>query len=137
LKQKALIRTFTTSRGTVLSAKFHYSENYIALASSAGEVILHFINKEEQSRVLPITTKIKDAAIKEIEFSRIKMNVLAGCSEEGTVYVWDISTNTLQCKFASHSSPATSIAFSTVNHLLLCSAGLDKRIFFYDIVENK
>lgn len=39
--------------------------------------------------------------------------------------------------FDAHGTPCTGIAFSPVNHLLLCSGGLDGRILFFDIVEGK
>lgn len=45
--------------------------------------------------------------------------------------------NPLRFKFSSHSNICSGIAFSPVNNLLLCSAGLDSRIYFYDIVEGK
>ena len=37
----------------------------------------------------------------------------------------------------AHSQSCTSLAFSPVNNLLLCSAGRDERIHFFDIVECK
>ena len=43
----------------------------------------------------------------------------------------------MRFKFSAHNNVCTGIAFSPVNNLLLCSSGLDSRIFFYDIVEGK
>ena len=37
----------------------------------------------------------------------------------------------------AHSKACTGIAFSPVNNLLMCSAGADERIHFFDIVECK
>ena len=45
--------------------------------------------------------------------------------------------NALRHTFSSHSKTCTGVAFSPVNNLLLCSAGLDGRIYFYDIAECK
>ena len=48
-----------------------------------------------------------------------------------------LQQNPLRFKFSAHNNICTGIAFSPVNNLLLCSSGLDSRIFFYDIVEGK
>ena len=45
--------------------------------------------------------------------------------------------NPLRHKFSAHSNICSGIAFSPVNNLLLCTAGLDSKIFFFDIVEGK
>ena len=48
-----------------------------------------------------------------------------------------VTINALRHRFTSHTNICTGIAFSPVNNLLLCSAGLDQRIYFFDIVEGK
>ena len=45
--------------------------------------------------------------------------------------------NALRHKFNAHSNVCSGIAFSPVNNLLLCTAGLDAKIFFFDVVEGK
>ena len=45
--------------------------------------------------------------------------------------------NALRHKFNAHTNVCSGIAFSPVNNLLLCTAGLDAKIFFFDIVEGK
>ena len=53
--------------------------------------------------------------------------------------VWDIKKNELYHAFekSSHSSTCTGVIFSPTNELLLCSAGLDAKIQFFDIQEKK
>lgn len=46
-------------------------------------------------------------------------------------------TSPLRYRFMAHTSECSGIAFSPVNNLLICSAGLDNRIQFFDIVEGK
>jgi len=54
------------------------------------------------------------------------------------VELWDIQRRTLHHAFAkSHSVNCTSLAFSTVNHKLLCSAGFDQKVIFYDIPDKR
>jgi WD40 repeat protein len=43
----------------------------------------------------------------------------------------------LRHRFNAHANVCAGIAFSPVNNLLLCSAGYDNRIYFFDIVEGK
>ena len=69
-----------------------------------------------------------------IKFSPFRKNLLAVAGNDGSVAVWDINSRSMQTNFsAAHSSRVSSLAFSTYNDILLCSAGLDKNINFYDI----
>lgn len=45
--------------------------------------------------------------------------------------------NPLRQKFNAHNGVCSSVTFSPVNNLLLCSCGSDNRILFFDIVEGK
>jgi protein NEDD1 len=75
----------------------------------------------------------------------MKKHILCGSNEEGSVCIWDTNTvnssgnnKSIIANFSKqHNAPCTSISFSTVNHLLLSSAGLDKRIYFYDISDKR
>ena len=57
--------------------------------------------------------------------------------ENGSLAVWDMHAKVLKHKFTLHSLACTAIAFSPVNNLLMCSVGLDCRVIFYDIHENR
>ena len=92
-------------------------------------------------------------------FSFTKRHILASAYQNGIICIWDLqhivakhknagadegtakdsqpTQNPLRFKFSAHTNQCTGIAFSPVNNLLLCSAGLDSRIYFYDIVEGK
>jgi WD40 repeat protein len=43
----------------------------------------------------------------------------------------------LRFRFQAHTNACSGIAFSPVNNLLICTAGLDNKIQFFDIVEGK
>ena len=74
---------------------------------------------------------------------------MASSYESGVVCVWDLQglmsssspetnkTSPLRYRFMAHTSVCSGLAFSPVNNLLICSAGLDNRIQFFDIVEGK
>ena len=98
------------------------------------------------------------SALTMARFSFTKRHILATSYESGLVCIWDLQqivsskereakentstggqnqNNPLRHKFSAHSNICSGIAFSPVNNLLLCTAGLDSRIFFFDIVEGK
>ena len=73
---------------------------------------------------------------------------MASSYESGVICVWDLQAimsgsadakkmSALRFRFAAHSNACSGLAFSPVNNLLICSAGLDSRIQFFDIVEGK
>lgn len=76
--------------------------------------------------------------IRNIQYSFFKKAYLAAVSDDGSLYLWDTNTNKLLTTFDdAHKAPATALAFSPLNNLLLASCGLDKRILCYDIMSKK
>ena len=71
-------------------------------------------------------------------FSPFRKSLLAAAGDDGSVHIWNTTAGEVSASFRnSHHAPATGLAFSPVNHLLLTSCGLDCRIVFYDIAEGK
>lgn len=140
VKKKEEIRRLKGHRSSVMSVRFHSDGVHVASCSSSGEVLIHSLNNDHFS-LLPTssnTSTVAEIGMKELEFSRMKKTVLGGCSDDGSVYVWDVNTNAITANFQrQHQAPASAVSFSTVNHLLLSSAGMDKRILFYDIIDHK
>jgi WD40 repeat protein len=76
---------------------------------------------------------------------------MAASYDTGVVLIFDLTpilstngssagshNNYLQHKFTGHGGhPCQGIAFSPVNQLLLCSAGFNNKIHFYDIQEGR
>lgn len=72
----------------------------------------------------------------QVAFSLTKKYILASAYESGKIVIWDVSIEgSPQAKhqLIGRQKPCTSIAFSPVNNLLLCSAGMDQKIQFFDI----
>lgn len=64
--------------------------------------------------------------------------LLASSSEDGSVYAWDTVHEKLDFSFPmQHSAPCVAVQFSQKNHLLMASAGLDSKLFFYDVKLKK
>ena len=52
--------------------------------------------------------------------------------------IWDTETQTLRVSFEqAHTGPAVAVCYSPFNHLLMCTAGKDGKINFYDIEEQR
>ncbi len=76
--------------------------------------------------------------MRQIKFSPFKQELLGAACDDGNVELWDVQRRAPYHVFPkSHTMSCTSLTFSTVNHLLLCSAGLDQRIQFYDTSDKR
>lgn len=101
----------------------------------SGEIALHSM----LTGVAVATLKQKGSGgIKLLQFSPFKKQVLGSATENGSIYIWDCNTRAVTASFQSyHNSPVTGLAFSAVNHMLMCTAGLDQKVHFYDIQEKR
>jgi WD40 repeat protein len=72
-------------------------------------------------------------AISAVQFSPFKKGIAAVASDEACVKLWDTARGTTIATFAQHKAAVKGISFSPVNELLLCSAGRDRLLLFYDV----
>jgi hypothetical protein len=135
LRKKELNASFTTHTDSVSSVVWNHTDQQIASSSLSGDIIIYSL----LTRVSIASLKQRGSAgIKVIQFSPFKKNLLGAGSENGSVYLWDVNAKVATCSFPSfHNSPVTGLAFSAINHMLMCTGGLDQRINFYDTQERK
>jgi len=73
-----------------------------------------------------------------VKFSHISEHILGSGHDDGTVAVWDVNKSQILTKFeGKHIDACRGVVFSPVNNMLMGSAGLDKKVIFYDIFKNK
>lgn len=73
-------------------------------------------------------------SVRQVQYSCLRRALLAVVSDDACVRLWDTNTRRLMTSFDSaHSAPATGLAFSPLNDMLLMSVALDKRIVCYDV----
>lgn len=110
-------------------------DSQLASGSSSGEIVLHSL----VTGVSIANFKQKNSTgIKLLAFSPFKKQMLASCTENGSVYVWDCNTRNVCTSFQyCHHSPVTGLAFGPGNPALMCTTGLDQRVQFYDINEKR
>ncbi|ELU15027.1 hypothetical protein CAPTEDRAFT_42942, partial [Capitella teleta] len=128
-----LKKSYKDHKGPVTSVQFNWNDTIIASGSETGEIILfNVVTGLGRSMSNP-----KTQAIRHLQYSHFTKSLLVSASDDGSVNMWDTATRRLIHGFqAQHGAPATSLAFSPLNAMLLISAGLDKRIVCYD-AQNK
>jgi len=119
----------------ITAVAWNYNDALLTAVTSKG--LLYVINIA--SRVIQEKLQYDTAAIRCLKFSKFKHSLVATGGDNGIVTVWDIKNSTLYHAFerSSHSDVCTGVVFSPMNDLLLCSAGLDAKIQFFDIKDKR
>ncbi|KAI0240492.1 Protein NEDD1 [Lamellibrachia satsuma] len=131
LKTMKLKKSYKDHKGPLTSLQFNCDDTVIASASETGDVILYNIISGQSCS--PLVTQ-KGQAVRQVQYSHFRKSLLGSVCDSGTVSLWDTNRNTLTHAFITpHSAPATGLAFSLINDMLLMSVGLDKKIVCYDV----
>ncbi|XP_033647382.1 protein NEDD1-like [Asterias rubens] len=132
LKSRKLKKTYTGHQDSVTCAIFNWNDTYIASGSASGEILLHNVVSGQASSPLIAP---KTQSVRSLEYSLLKKSMLASVSDDGGLTMWDTNSRKPITTFRdAHRAPATGLAFSPVNDMLLMSTGLDKRIVCYDVL---
>ena len=83
---------------------------------------------------LPVT---REESLTAVKFNHIKQYMVGVAADNGHVAFWDVNVAKELHKFSEHKAPATGLAFSPVNEVLVLSSGLDKRCICYDTQMKK
>lgn len=131
LKSKKLKKSYRDHKGPITAVQFNWNDTDIASGSESGEIILY--NVVSGHGCTPLTTP-RVQAIRQLVYSHFKKSLLGSVSEDGAINLWDTNRRSLIHSFSdNHKAPATGLAFSPLNEMLLMSVGLDKRIICYDV----
>lgn len=135
LKKKDVIKTFKGFADAVSCVSFSSSDSHVAAGSLGGDIrLFSILTGQAVANLIPK----RPEPLRALQYSPYKKNVIAAADDGGSVALWDATSRSLlHCFSQQHSAPCSGVAFSPVNHLLMCSAGLDRKVFFYDVVENK
>ncbi|XP_046569527.1 protein NEDD1-like [Haliotis rubra] len=131
LKGKKLKTSFKEHKGPVTCTQFNWNDSYIASGSESGEIILHnFVTGQSSSPLLAP----KAEAIRQLQYNYYKKSLLGSASDDGSINLWDTNTRRLLHSFNKvHMAPATGLAFSPLNEMLMLSVGLDQKLVCYDL----
>ena len=134
VKSRAVRRTFQDHINPVTCCTFNFNDKIVASSSDKGEIILTEVSSGSASAPL---VGIGTDRINCLGYSFFTHSLLASGDGSGSVSLWDVNDRKLLKSFTDHNLPATSLSFSPLNDMLLCSTGLDKRIIFYDVCYKK
>lgn len=127
-----LKKSYTDHKAAVTAVQFNWNDSVIASGSESGEIILFNVVTGLGSAPLAGAQRLQ--AVRQLQYSHFRKSLLASASDDGTVALWDASARRPLLSFqAQHRAPATALAFSPINEMLLTSVGLDKRIVCYDV----
>ncbi|GLV40410.1 Grip71 [Carabus blaptoides fortunei] len=130
IKARGIKKKFTNSGSTVNLLDWNLKDTHLAAGSADGQVTLYSNTTNQKSSVFKVPSSKSVSAVR---FHRSQRNILASASDEGVVVLWDINAGKRKCHMESHQAPVTDIAFSTQNHNLMTSVGLDRQLQCYDI----
>lgn len=120
----------------VLGCGFNCNSTLLASCGAAGE--LHVFKVNEKSFEHKFKQSLNDYKIPCIQFSHIKEHQLATGHDDGTVAIWDCAKSKLNFKFdPQHQQSVTGVTFSTLNHMLMGSVGIDQKLIFYDVYKGR
>ena len=119
---------------TTLAVNQRLGRGHVAVGGKHGHLRIISLNAEV-SGPPAIDPKLQD--VTNLSFSRFKQSLLAGSTNSGTVALWDANAVKRTSSFSEHRAPASDLAFSPMNEMLLSSSGLDKRCFCYDVLSGK
>ena len=121
----------------VSTVVFNNESTCVASGSESGDILIHSLLKPSTVPPLPLRSP-QTQGVRSLRYSPFLKDKLMSCTDDGSVTLWDTATMRLSHHFDRvHKAPATGVAFSPFNHLLVCSVGLDKRIIFYDVEQRK
>lgn len=132
LKTQKIKKDYKGLKGPVTTLQFNWNDTVIASGSESGEIMVY--NVITGLGYTPLTSP-KAQAVRQIQYSHFKKSLLASVSDDGSTYLWDTNTKRIvHCFDGFHKAPATGLAFSPLNEMLLISVGLDKSIICYDVL---
>ena len=113
------------------------TDKYIGAGNSNGSLYLLNPLTGRPAFSHPIRISDEDTCLTSTRFNNIKHSMVGACTDKGTLAFWDVIAAKEIQTFSEHKAPATGLAFSPVNEVLVLSSGLDKRCVCYDTLAKK
>jgi WD40 repeat protein len=139
-KRKEVLKTYHGHKATISACAYGDKDTLLASGSSSGDILVHSVggSSDEPQRVKTCSSGSSDA-IRTLKFSPFRRSHLAAAGERSVVELYDTARTDSPSlvQFTQHTGTITGVVFSPVNELLLCSAGLDGRVLFYDVQAKK
>ena len=136
LPDQGLTHTFPKHTDRVTALAFNSDATHLLSGSVNGELLLHNIQHGATVATLAPAGHGVQGAVRALHYSLWKPNHAGSAHEDGSFVYWDVVGRKAVALFRQHTGPATDLAFSTVHAALVVSAGLDRRVIFYDVQQR-
>jgi peroxin-7 len=110
---------------------FNKYENFVATSSSDNFIKVWDLRATTDQPIMMLTDH--QLAVKKIKFSPYHANVLASCSYDMSVIVWDCNTQRAMNRFDHHSEFVVGLDFSMHQEGRLAAASWDKNVSMFSI----
>ncbi|KAF0308611.1 Protein NEDD1 [Amphibalanus amphitrite] len=130
-KNGKLVKHYQGHSAPVTRVCFSASDRHVASGSRSGQVLVHNVTSGFVTE-LP-TARNEPQCVRDLRYSALSSAVVGAAFDTGHVSLWDVNQRRLLRTFTGgHVAPASGLAFSPVNDILVASVGLDKRLVCYD-----
>jgi len=140
-KRSEVVKTYHGHKSAISACAYGDKDALLASGSSSGDVLVYTTSSpsSDEPQRIKSGTGASSSAIRAVKFSPFRRSHLATAGEEAVVELYDTARSDAPslAQFTQHTGTITGLAFSPVNELLLCSAGLDCRALFYDVSAKK
>ena len=135
LKKRVCAKVLVGHTAPVYAVAYSHGDTHVASAGSSGSILLH--SQVSGVRVGELTPTGVPAsslpAVNALAFSPLEHGRLASVDDDGTVRIWDATSRTSVCEARRwHDGGATAVAFHPSDAGVLCTAGADKCVTFFD-----
>ncbi|CAL4160845.1 unnamed protein product [Meganyctiphanes norvegica] len=134
IKSQSQKKAFNVMSGPVSGIKFSHNDSHIAASTSKGSIyIVSAINNSTSGpfHIFP------NQAVTDLMYNTIKRSLLGLSSYSGVVCLFDTYASKVLHSYEAHAAPASSIAFSPINELLMISVGYDKKFNCFNVQTKK
>ncbi|XP_017774546.1 PREDICTED: uncharacterized protein LOC108561212 [Nicrophorus vespilloides] len=134
IKTNSVKKKFQYAPAALFKIQYCLKDTHIVAGCENGEIFVYNNNSGLLSSNFRVS---KSKTLMNFECHNFKRNLIGGCSEEGIVAVWDINTSKSLASYECHNAAITDITFSTLRSDYLVSAGMDRKLCFYDFMNKK
>lgn len=132
ISNQRLARVLKGHTAEVNCVAFGRSDVILASGAQNGTILLHNVSQGTRSALRSRSASTSESCTTTV-FSPLRGSILGSAFDTGTVRIWDSTEGVDIVSFAKHAGAATGMSFSKRHRSLICSAGVDKTIKFYDI----
>lgn len=139
LKMRRVAQSYNAFTTPATCISFNMDSAQVAAGSTSGDLTVFSLTSNKRIAVLKTPTEENRgsqqpaAPIRAVHFNPFRRDIVATCSDSGSVYVWDTTTLSIKASFPkAHRGAASDISFSPANRTLLMSVGLDGAALMMD-----